>query len=87
MVPFQNEREDYALRQDLAFQNETESLLRAQKWYKRDFDRRLRKTGALKVGETNFLDVSDLAKKTGKISHNVGGSFIILDIKPRTDLI
>lgn len=80
------DRETYNRRLYHALQKVTNLLHHAQERYKREFAR-LRKTRVLHAGEAAFLHISDPGKKMDKISHNMSGTFKILDMKQRTTLI
>ena len=81
------DRKDYVHRLRVAVKRANESLRKNQRKYKRDFDKRVRKTMPLTDEDTVYLDITDGAKKRDKLSHGVGGAYEVLEVSPVTKTV
>ena len=73
-------KQDFVERWKIALGKAAASLKEAQKRYKANFDRRLRRTRKLKVGENVFLYLNDGGMKRSKLEHEIDGPFEILEV-------
>ena len=65
-------------RWNISLGKDAASLKEAQKRYKTNVDRGLRRTRKLKVGENVFLDLHDGGMKRSKLENKIDGPFKIL---------
>ena len=72
-------RKHLADRLEVAIGKAKASLARTQARYKADFDKRVRRSRKIKVGEAVYLDISDGAKRD-KLAFQVSGPFRVLDV-------
>ena len=78
-------REDLKQRLDASIQEAYASLHRTQPRYKRDFDKRIRRTkNTLPAGDHVFLDSTDAVKKLRKLQHTAEGPYRVLKNDKRT---
>ena len=82
-----NDRADFASRLGVCITKARNSLLKSQARYKRNYDKRLRKTTPIRVHDSVFLDISDPAHKTPKLTHSVSGPYRVLDVSDNTAAI
>ena len=81
-------RHDFIKRLDASMLKANESLRRVQDRYKRDFDKRVRRTRhTLKAGDFVFLDPTDGSKKLGKLKSPAIGPYRVLVNDKRTLII
>jgi len=83
----QVDNKDFVERWQIAIEKAATSLKEAQAKYKANFDRRLRRTRKLKVGEKVFLDLHDGGLKRNKLTHEVDGPFEILEVSKATNTV
>ena len=81
------DRQDFVERWQIALEKATASLKEAQKRYKANFDRRLRRVRQLKVGENVFLDIHDGGMKRHKLEHEIDGPFEVLEVSKETNTV
>ena len=80
-------KQDFVERWKIALGKAEASLKEAQKRYKANFDRRLRRTRKLRIGENVFLDLHDGGMKRSKLEHEIDGPFEILEVSKATNTV
>lgn len=80
-------REDFAHRLAIALHKARKTLLRTQRRYKQDFDKRLRPNNPIKVGDSVFLNLAENSLKAPKLTHQVSGPFLVLEVARNTAVI
>ena len=81
------QKQDFFERWKIALGKAAASLKEAQKRYKANFDRRLRRTRKLEVGENDFLDLHDGGMKRSKLEHEIDGPLEILEVSKATNTV
>jgi len=81
------DKKDFVERWRIAIGKAKASLQEAQRRYKANFDRRLRRTRKLRVGEKVFLDLHDGGMKRAKLQHETDGPFEILEVSKPTNTV
>ena len=85
--PARAQKNDYFRSLHVALQKASRSLEREKVRYKRDFDRVIRATRTIEVGDHIFLDTHDGASKRPKLTHNISGPYSVLGHDSNTILI
>ena len=72
------QKSDYVRRLHVALQKASRSLERAKARYKRDFDRGIRATRGIEIGDHIFLNTHDGTAKRPNLTHNISGRYRVL---------